>query len=487
MIARGLSSGTICLGCRLRLLHQATRPNLLRSSPSRAPILNRTRSRRWFASEGAARPDGLEVARSRDDVPFSKGNSKDESIEPQNKEEFFALDKPKRRQDHGQTSAMPQENNYRAVKKLTMRKRHFSKGVYYREESERLDLPMLGESAKVIVLRGNQTKKKKNVYLEAEDAKKENELLELEALLDEQLIPPTDAEVHDNLNELRPKSEIYLSEKEFRKIQHELEDGFLGTQLAHYLATFKAENGERVPNPTSAAIKTETLPDNEAADEARLNEREDFVPKFKWIKSYSPWIPLGLDQNASGVTDRHLHGYLSPSSNLKERLAVRIMRECWGLHMEELIRGLGEVKLVVADHEFVLLMRGTRRFLKLLNDLYLEPDERIEAIRSKNTVRIVAARPKTQTIINELDVTLKNIKTESFDVSHVTSDPRNVDEALLEQVGHLTNTHVRLSSTKGKVSTSYRADILRLLCSLFLLLPYTDLLSTDTCHLARSS
>ena len=46
-------------------------------------------------------------------------------------------------------------------------------------------------------------------------------------------------------------------------------------------------------------------------------------------------------------TDRCLHGYVAEADSKKTKLAVRIMRECWGLQIEELMTGVGEVEVTV--------------------------------------------------------------------------------------------------------------------------------------------
>ncbi|KAI0130106.1 mitochondrial inner-membrane-bound regulator-domain-containing protein [Xylariales sp. AK1849] len=446
MIARGVSSGATCLGCRLRLFRQAARPNR-RQSLSPSPDLYRRQSQRWFASEGVAHASGFEKL-------FDEGEKHEHQLRQvlqfEDDEPILDFDELPNSSGYGATRQQPRgskEEHFRSVKRLAIRKKqYFSGRKILTESSESLGSDMLGKPAYAIVMRdGGVYQKRKNVGAnDTAGDMEERKLLDIEAILDSQLKPPTNSEVRDNINELRPESEIYLPVKEFRRIQHALEEGFLKSQLSDYIESFKANNGANTS--TSAASESTSDP----------YDTEDLVLKYKWIKKLSPWIPLGADGEAiTETTDRHLHGYLTPSAGPKERLAVRVMRECWGLQMEELMSGLGEVKITLRSHEFILLMRGTRRFLKLLNDMYMEPGETIEAIRSKTLIRIVATRPKSQTIINELDATLERISTKTFPVSNVTSDPSKITEALLEEVGRITNTHARLSETGKRIHVTW--------------------------------
>jgi hypothetical protein len=455
MIARTVSSsGAICLGCRLRLLRQATRT--YRHPPSRRPVLAGRARQRWFGTEAAARVNEPETVRAKDEPLLSKDAPEYEQNEPQDEELFL---QPDEFGEEIEPEAVPpvREENFRSVKRLNFRKKHLSGSRVLTEASESLGSDMLGKPAYAIVMRDGGIYSRKKHSVEAEDAPgaaDEHERLDINSILLQQAQPPTEDEVRGNINELRPKSEIYLAEKDFRKIQHELANSFLKTQLSNYLKTFREENSTEILTPT-VVNENETKSESEASVETYSTKPTDLVdPKYEWITKISAWIPLGSSEAITDQTDRHLYGYVSPTAKAKDRLAVRIMRECWGLHMEELSVGLGEVRLTLREHEFILLLRGTRRFLNLLNELYLESGESIAAIRSKHTIRIVAKRTTSETVIEELDATLRKINTSTFPVSYVTPDPTKIDAALLEEVGRITNTHVRFSKTGKRVSTS---------------------------------
>lgn len=76
-----------------------------------------------------------------------------------------------------------------------------------------------------------------------------------------------------------------------------------------------------------------------------------------------------------------------------------------------------------------------------MGKIWLEPGEKIEAFRNQRTLRLVTTKTKASTLIQGLDETLKRAVAKPISMDHVPS--KAVDEAVLEEVGHITNTHVR--------------------------------------------
>jgi hypothetical protein len=85
-----------------------------------------------------------------------------------------------------------------------------------------------------------------------------------------------------------------------------------------------------------------------------------------------------------------------------------------------------------------------------LGKIWLEPGERIEAIRNQKTLRLVTSKSKAESLLKGLDETLKSVTTKTFPVHLVASEMPEDD--ILEEVGRLTNTHVRKSHTLERVS-----------------------------------
>ncbi len=204
-------------------------------------------------------------------------------------------------------------------------KRHVSGGRILTEATERLDAPMLGKPAHAIVMKEGVFRKKRLPLLDLDD---EHEPTNIESLLGAYNEPATLEEARANIDELRPTTETSLTRKEFRKLQNTLTKGFLRSQLKDYIQEHRAAGRA-----------------NAAAQ------------PYKWIKAVSPWVPLNGDSNTEEEIDRSLRGYLPQSSTEKERMVVQIMRECWGLSIQELSSGLGETQVWVQPSQFILLMR----------------------------------------------------------------------------------------------------------------------------------
>ncbi|OTA80836.1 hypothetical protein M434DRAFT_401574 [Hypoxylon sp. CO27-5] len=385
MISPRISGGAICLGCRLRLLRQSTQP--LRASSRIFQIQHP--SLRCFASESPARAcDQNQLAEGQDQTLDSEEKSQDGKLE--NKEKEFG------------------------VKRVDMRKRRLSRNRILTEDAQNLASDMLGKPASVIVMRdgGLYQKKDRPPAPVGPDNEANAQPINIEALLNSQREPPKPQEVRKNIDSLRPSTETALSEREFRKLQALLTDGFLSAQLHEYLEYHK-QNGQ----PSTPAFK------------------------YDWIKEITPWVPLANQSSVAEGTDPSLHGYITDSTTAKEKLAIRIMRECWGLSIVDLDAGLGETKIKIRNFEFLLLMRGTQRWLTVMGKIWLDAGEKIEAFRSKKTLRLVTTKTKAATLIKDLNETLKQVTTKSFSVHLIAHKP--IDEAVLEEVGRITNTHVR--------------------------------------------
>ncbi|KAI1472274.1 mitochondrial inner-membrane-bound regulator-domain-containing protein [Daldinia caldariorum] len=402
MLAAKVTGGAICLRCRLRLLRQT--PQLFQISSQF--VRNQRSILQRFYSNSSALPT-------------------DEDLSPEN--EGLGLENKNegghhRKREHGRG---------RGVKSLDLRKKRLSRNRILEEASGSLDIGMLGKPASVIIMKdeGPYRKKGRRPYVpEDPDEGTGNKPANLEALLKLQRETPTIEEVYAGLDGLKPKSETTMPEREFRKLQAELMDGFLSPQLYGYLEYYKKKKRHSTgSNPADKLL----------AD----------VKKYSWVRNISPWAPLGTRSTPVEGIDASLQGYATESTLPKEALALRIMRECWGLSITELDARLGEMKIKIQNKSFLLLMRGTRKWMNGIDDTWFGPGEKIEATRSKLTIRIVATKTKTLTLIQRLAKMLK-------EVTYIIS-PRGfvvqerLDEAALEEIGRITNTHVSLIKSTG--------------------------------------
>ncbi|KAI0154485.1 mitochondrial inner-membrane-bound regulator-domain-containing protein [Hypoxylon sp. FL1284] len=393
MIASSISGGAICLRCRLRLLRQSTRPF---QASNRSHILKVGQpSLRYFADESIDR-FGAELAKAYHDGPNDDSKNKTQDAKP----------------PAGGRHVLRKKG----LKKLLAGGRLLTEGV------EGLDMGIMGKPGQVIVMKDHgllQRTSRMPEYEDTEGGQANQGFVDIEALLDNQQQPPTAREVRDNIDGLRPSTDTVLSGKEFRNIQNQLADGFLSIQLIAYL--------EHVTNKP--------------------------LSKDSWIKNISPWAPLGDQQSIPIEVGPSQFGYTTDTDTAKSKLALRIMRECWGLSMAELNGGLGETHIKIRNYEFLLIMRHIRHGAHAMGNVQLDRGEKIEAVRKQNTIRIVSTKTKAPVWVKTLRETLRQIETRSFPLRMVTSDP--IDHEVLEEVGRITNTHIRYSSTTNRLHVTW--------------------------------
>ncbi|KAH8662046.1 mitochondrial inner-membrane-bound regulator-domain-containing protein [Xylariales sp. PMI_506] len=467
----------ICIGCRLRLLGQATRTRPLlplrgrttSAYPRTAAVFYQSQDKRWLGSQ---KPVPTEDGQTVDEAKYeSEDNNRDavrfselELTPEQQLHEAPAVGeddapshpKPKRSrraedkdaESDPQGSAHTESRAWRDprletfMRKLNLQRQHRSRNRILNETSANLGANVLGQPAYAIVMKDLGTYKKKKIPLQAEgipEVKKKSRRSSTETdhsdfgvLLDNDLDLPGVDEVRNNIGELRPESDTFISRNKYLAIRQKLEDGFLKSQLRDYLENLQGHKGSQIARGKKG--------------------RKRIVPtvsQYKWIK--------GIGQSSSMSGDD-----LMPSTDFdrpngvrdggpKARLAGKIMQECWGLQIDDQMGRMVDVKLAVEELEFTMLMRNKQKFFSHLREMLFEPGEHIEADASVNIIRIVSAHQKLPTIIAELDTIVQKLSTASFRVFGITSDPTQFDEALLEEVGRITNTHVGLSDNKDRI------------------------------------
>lgn len=96
---------------------------------------------------------------------------------------------------------------------------------------------------------------------------------------------------------------------------------------------------------------------------------------------------------------------------------------------------------------------------------WLEPGEKIEAIRNQKLLRLITTKTKAEIILKNIHETLARVTMKTVPLNIISSNP--VDDALLEEVGRITNTHIRrshndkrVSSPQDTTSTSFHSDML---------------------------
>ncbi|KAK3311408.1 mitochondrial inner-membrane-bound regulator-domain-containing protein [Chaetomium strumarium] len=397
MLSRRLtaSASFVCLRCRLQLAASAQR------LPFPAIAVPPARATRRFIRSQADPFAQLDEARRQSDGEESDGEPSPELIGVRDIE---AEDQSEGNTPFWPVPALPppEPRTYK------------SRGHLLAPEREGLSVDILGKPGSAIVLREKQALKKKHPSQLASDDS-------AGAPVDPDSLLPTgstDVALEDvllNIHELKPKDTQILPDKEFRKLKHMLIDGFTNPQLMHYIREYR-QLRQLEREEEDAAAQAEAQADAEAEVEESLEEPP-------WVLARQPWVPLV--ENALEDVEPHLEGYITKGMPPKERLAVRLMRECWGVSNEKVIDKDGHVSVTLSDVEFSLLTSGNRRWLE-------------------GTRREVLARVKQVKLIRESPTS-----------PSISSRRNPFNPVFLEEIGRLTNTVTRLDPSGRKVVVTW--------------------------------
>ncbi|KAF2968636.1 hypothetical protein GQX73_g4872 [Xylaria multiplex] len=304
------------------------------------------------------------------------------------------------------------------MKRINLHKQHLSRNRILNEAAASLGTNMLGKPAYAIVMKdGGDIRRRKTQLPSLKD--------EAELSSDQ----PADIEALRESDRQAPA----LNE-DFLKLQQLLSKGFLSAQLLDYM----------VWHQSGARHKAQKVAIASPSDS-----------EFPWITKKLPWAPLKSELNESERTvgNPTLQGYISDVTPPKDKLVIRIMRDCWGLSIAELETRMGSTQITLRSHEFTLLMRGTQRFMNTLGKFWLDPGEKIEAIQGTKTLHITTTRPKAESIIRDLDELLQSVKTKAFPLVLVGSEVP--DQVVLEKLGQMTNSYVEPSHTSRRLQVTW--------------------------------
>jgi hypothetical protein len=205
-------------------------------------------------------------------------------------------------------------------------------GQQLRENRERLSVDVLGEAAEVIVLRDSKISNYSHTIEENVETRKGIDIL---AKLDKERGLVGWEEVETNIDEFRPKEdEEPQTTLEFGQLLTDLQSGFTVAQLARYLQAH-GQKDKKAPKLSSTSL----------------------------IQRISPWIP-GVSESDSHLDQDELRGYDLQSYTSKQRLVLRVLRECWKLQLPFVEEGVGqiEVELKPGDLDLLISKGHTSRF-----------------------------------------------------------------------------------------------------------------------------
>ncbi|KAK0729691.1 mitochondrial inner-membrane-bound regulator-domain-containing protein [Lasiosphaeris hirsuta] len=267
-----------------------------------------------------------------------------------------------------------------------------------------------------------------NEMPELDPDKVPEEETQLASALERESLGASDREILLNIHELQPEGSGALTDEDFNALKDTLADGFTKVQLATYLATARSVEafGEQ-----SAEAKNTTDP--------------------PWIIERRPWMPIATE----GIepTEDALQGYVTKPMLPKQKLAIRIMRECWDVSSQSVDELQGCLELRLRDTEFALLLIGSSRWVQSIARNYLEPGKQIEFFATSKIISIMASQPVAEAVMNELNQTLEKAKTVSFPANLIS--PKPISPELLDDVGNITNTLVRLDDSGKEILVTW--------------------------------
>ncbi|KAH8844353.1 hypothetical protein MCOR27_009242 [Pyricularia oryzae] len=236
---------------------------------------------------------------------------------------------------------------------------------------------------------------------------------------------PTPDEIQAYISELRPTGDALIPQREFDQLIETLITGFTNKQLARYIAE----------NPAKMGLKE--LPGGK---------------KAAWIVDMKPWKSENTLSRQRGLPT--LQTVAGRPMHIKEALVLRLMQDCWGLSVRELVSGMGHLDVHIRNPEFSLLLVGTRRWLQSISRVYLRNvGGRVELRRSDRLMRIFAPKAIAETILDDIDELLNWAVTERIQLDSITSETPS--RGALDQLAGLTNSHIEFDEKSREIFVSW--------------------------------
>lgn len=338
MLGRKLTSsaGFVCLRCRLQLAGTARRipPRTLAVYPVRCHqrrigthnVLATADEPDSGRPNGEAKPETY----SKPSKPTSEAsNGMDTILTREAFEEIFQDNEDDERDKH----FLPPEPEDDGRNKPSLdprpsppqrRRLYASRGHRMWLQPEHLSVGCLGKPATALVMREANLARRELPKL-APDS--EDTQLDVASLLPGEA---ADSESAVHIHELMPTYTRVITGKEFTALKRTLMEGFTASQLHAYVSEWHSV--QRLLAEQSASVE---LP---------------------WILERQPWRPHVEDTTQN--IEPQLCGYVTQGTPPKEKLAIRLMRECWDLSsLDVLDQHDGELGVRLRDIEASLLLR----------------------------------------------------------------------------------------------------------------------------------
>jgi hypothetical protein len=208
---------------------------------------------------------------------------------------------------------------------------HGHRGHKLRENLEKLTANSLGDPAQVIILRDSIFNLYDHEREKIQDVKPEH--IDILGQLDEERGLVDQEEVNVNIDAFKPKEgKEPLNWEGINILVRQLQESFTALQLERYVEKF---DGRREP---------------------------DLSPR-QWVASekgspilfITPWQP-GISPVEEYFDNDPLRGYYMESHTTKQRMILRIVRECWNLELPELKQGIGQFETQIQPEDLEMFL-----------------------------------------------------------------------------------------------------------------------------------
>ncbi|OBT85795.1 hypothetical protein VE02_06038 [Pseudogymnoascus sp. 03VT05] len=266
-------------------------------------------------------------------------------------------------------------------------------------------------------------------------------------------------EVNDNIETLKPQEKV-LPWTDIRVIEDKLSDGFTMAQLLYYIESTERQRMAALAESVASDTQSGKTAEEKVVTGQPVGQAVE-IKAQNVILRQSPWMP-GTSDQGDHFDESSLRGYISEAFTQKQRVALNIIRLCWGIESQELVSSVGEMELQVNSADLDLLLSPKGRSdppLQTISDELIRADEeKIEIFRSRRAIRVTATKAKAKIISEGIRTTLEGVHRLEVSLTGLKKPGRKVQgveetdefgEPVLAELARLTNTEVmRVSKDK---------------------------------------
>ncbi|KAH6668199.1 mitochondrial inner-membrane-bound regulator-domain-containing protein [Halenospora varia] len=341
------------------------------------------------------------------------------------------------------------------------------------KEKESLKIEKFGSPAEVIVLRESKIRRYDHGGRDNMPSQNAEQVDIMSQVAEEQGLIDQD-EVEENINTFRPAPGLEPNDrKEFNKLVVQMQDAFTTPQLEHYLDSHIVPNIDSHEDPKinpdkyqlSGMVQLEPYVESQDQSSRPHTRNVASAKPDGLILHQTAWERVWSDFDQS-LEHESLRGYTLPSHTTKQRLIIRVLRECWKLELPNMFvkSPIGRVEIKLLPSDLSLLTKSS--ILDSIKAEFLsDREDRIQGFANSGLVRITSRQRQCQQVIKKIEAALRNIRRLGVNFSNLMPpNPKqkkhtnsqlirwteaNLDEAALGELGRLTNTYITRRAPKG--------------------------------------